>query len=113
MADSKVRRYSLREEKRRIAAENPPIQIDLDDDPNPTAVKEGSKALVTTVVMEVPAAVTWTDDVLELSKKDPIGAAKLLVGNDDLYEKFVEQGGGASMLFAIAGQEDQGATAGE
>jgi hypothetical protein len=116
MAESKVRRYSLREEKRRIARENPPIQIDLDDDDiqeNAAVDGKGKVIAPTTVIMEVPAAVTWNDEVLELSKKDPVGAAKMLVGDDKIYARFVAQGGSAQMLFVIAGQQDQGADAGE
>jgi hypothetical protein len=103
-----VRRYSLREERRRMVRENPNVELVLDEYDEGEELPEGYEPKV----IEFPPATIWGDEVLAMTSKDPIGAAKLLVGEDD-YAAFVESGGSASLLFTIAGKTDQGADVGE
>lgn len=110
MSGTTPRRYSFREEKRRIQREHPPVEIVLDDDNTETPK---GKTKPEPRVMVVPSAATWSDDIVMRSSREPVAVAQQLVGDAELYEEFVRQGGSASILFRIAGQEDQGASVGE
>lgn len=102
---AKPRRFSLREERRRIAREFPPLQIVLDDAATDLEATEEAG------VLEVPHPATWSDSVLEISAANPIAAARLLVGEEG-YELWRAAGGSAAELFNIA-QEAAGASTGE
>jgi hypothetical protein len=106
---AKTRRYSLREERRRIQRENPPIEIAIDTD------EENGEP----EVFLIDAAPTWSDETLLTAAKSTIDAATLIIHGETqeeregIYKRFHDAGGSAQLLFAIAGQTDQGADTGE
>lgn len=113
MTQPKTRTFSLREERRRIQRENPPIEIELDDPDFLTADEyEGSETRsAASIPVKVPHPATWTDEVLELSATNAVGAARLLIGDDE-YERFRAGGGSAMVIFDLV-KLIQGAGVGE
>lgn len=108
---AKARRFSLREEKRRIAREHPPIEVELDNvDVAPEDWAEGMEDRSPRVI-QIPSPTVWSDEVLELSKADPVACAQLLLGLDN-YEAWRANGGTAMDVFQII-EAESGITTGE
>lgn len=105
----KPRTFSLREERRRIQRENPPIEISLDD-PDAVELEQGQVFEPGAPVL-LPHPATWRDEVFEASKADIVGAARLLLGDSE-YDRFRAAGGEASFLFDLV-KQIQGVGVGE
>jgi len=102
---AKARRFSLREEKRRIVREHPPIEVELDNADDDGADRPDPRI----VLIQNP--VSWSDEVLELSKSDPVACAQLLLGLEN-YEAWRANGGTAMDVFQII-EAESGVTTGE
>jgi hypothetical protein len=96
-------RYSLREERRRIQRENPPIEIVIDvydeDHQNDEGYEPGEKVIL------LPRAETWSDELLGLTKTDQVAAAQLMLSVDD-WAAYKAAGGSAMELFKILEREN-------
>lgn len=103
-----AKRYRLRSEIERIKSKKPSWELVLERVPN----AEGEGELYPEKVVNISDAALWPDEVLHLSRTDPVGAARLLIGSEEDYAHFLAAGGSASILFQIV-EEQSGADQGE
>lgn len=89
------KRYRLGEIVQELRQDRPGIEVEADDGQ----------------VFTVPPPELWPDEAIELTDKDPVGAARAVLGAEQ-YARWRESGGTAALLFAIIGKES-GAQLGE
>lgn len=64
-------------------------------------------------LFSIPNPALWPDELMELARAgDNIGAARLVLGGDETYQRFVAAGGSAVLLMAMV-KDELGASAGE
>lgn len=110
-----AKRYLLRSEIERVKSKKPAWELVLPEvpgEPDPEHPRTKVKPLYEEKVLKIADAAVWDDDVLYLSRTDPVGAAQLLIGSEEDYAHFRAGGGSASILFQII-EEQSGASQGE
>lgn len=88
MAQPNRKRYRLAEVVQEVRDSSPGIEVEADDGQ----------------VFQIPPPELWPDEAIELSDKDPVGAARAVLGPKE-YERWRAAGGSAALLFAVIGRE--------
>lgn len=106
--------YHLRSEIQRTRSKHPPFDLVLPNVKLPAGVTiaEGeSENEYDEITVQIPSAQLLPDNVVSLSSRDPIAAAKLILGEQN-YEHMIQAGGSSTILFQIiqqsAGVDDMG-----